>query len=428
MRQWILAVSLCMAVGCGAPVPETAPSVSSPADGAATLSGDIGSDPGVIRPFVIDVPDAVLKDLRMRLDRTRLPDQLEGVGWSYGADLEYMTELLAYWRDEFNWREQERGLNAFDHYKTMIDGLDTHFIHQRSAEVDALPIIITHGWPGSVAEFVKIIGPLTDPVGHGGQAGDAFHVIAPSMPGYGFSDKPRGPGFGPERIAAIGAQLMARLGYERYGVQGGDWGAAVSRWHAFNHPDRVVGLHLNMMIAGPPAGVEDPAAGVPAAEMERSRARRAFYNGEENGYARIQATRPQTLGYALNDSPAGQAAWIVEKFQAWCDCQGNPESVFTNDELLTNIMIYWVTGTATSSARLYYENAHAAPERRLGRIEAPTGAIIFPHELFIAPRAWAEAQYNLVHWTERPTGGHFAAMEQPEVMVEDLRTFFRALR
>ena len=277
-----------------------------------------------------------------------------------------------------------------------------------------------------MAEFLKVIGPLTDPAAHGGDPADAFHVVAPSMPGYGFSDKPQEPGFGPEQIADVNAKLMARLGYERYGTQGGDWGSIVSRWHAFKHPEQVAGLHINMVVAEPPPGVDDPTAGVPPEELQRSRDRQAYYNGEENGYAQIQGTKPQTVGYGLNDSPAGQAAWIVEKFRAWCDCNGDPESVFTRDELLTNIMIYWVTQTATSSGRLYYEAGNALAG--LGRVEVPTGAAIFPYELFIAPRAWAESSYNLTHWTEMPRGGHFAAMEQPELLIEDLRTFFRTVR
>ena len=277
-----------------------------------------------------------------------------------------------------------------------------------------------------MAEFLKVIGPLTDPAAHGGDPADAFHVVAPSMPGYGFSDKPAEPGFGPEQIADVNAKLMARLGYERYGAQGGDWGSIVSTWHAFKHPEQVAGVHLNMLVAQPPAGVEDPTAGVPPEELARSQARLSFYNTAENGYAQIQGTKPQTVGYGLNDSPAGQAAWIVEKFRAWCDCNGDPESVFTRDELLTNIMIYWVTQTATSSARLYYEAGDATTG--LGRVEVPTGAAIFPYELFITPRAWAEAAFNITHWTEMPRGGHFAAMEQPELFVDDVRAFFRELR
>lgn len=389
---------------------------------------DDASDPAAVRPFTIDVAESVLDDLRARLGRTRFPDQLDDVGWDYGTDLGYMRELVTYWRDEFDWRAQERRLNAFDQFKTVIDGLDIHFIHQRSPVEGAMPLIITHGWPGSIAEFSKIIGPLTDPVAYGGDAEDAFHVIAPSMPGYGFSDKPKEPGFGPEQIANVHAKLMERLGYEKYGVQGGDWGSIVSTWHAFNRPTEAVGLHLNMVVAPPPAGMEDPTVGVPPEELARSQARQAFYTGDENGYAQIQGTKPQTVGYGLNDSPAGQAAWIVEKFRAWCDCNGDPESIFTRDELLTNITIYWVTETATSSARLYYESGNAPTSRALGRVEVPTGAAIFPYELFIAPRKWAEASFNITHWTEMPRGGHFAAMEQPDLLVDDLRTFFRGLR
>ena len=416
-----LVCGLLLAAACGAPDADSVEPAGEPMEEAPV-------DPTAVRPFTVDVPDAVLDDLRARLDNARLPDQLDGAGWTYGTDLDYLTGLLAYWRDGFDWRAQERRLNEFDQYKTVIDDLDIHFIHQRSAEPDAIPLIITHGWPGSIAEFLKIIGPLTDPVAHGGQAQDAFHVVAPSMPGYGFSDKPRAPGFGPEQIAEVNAALMARLGYDRYGIQGGDWGSIVSRWNAFNHPEQAIGLHINMLIAAAPRGEGDPAAGVPPEELERSRARSAFYNTAESGYSQIQGTKPQTLGYALNDSPAGQAAWIVEKFRAWCDCDGDPESVFTRDELLTNIMIYWVTQTATSSARLYYESRNAPTSRPMGRIETPTGAAIFPYELFISPRKWAEASYNITHWTEMPRGGHFAAMEQPELLVDDLRAFFRPLR
>ena len=414
-------VVVVMAVGCASPASEPgAPMVDAVAEEAPV-------DPTAIRPFEIAVPDAVLEDLRERLARTRLPDQIEGADWDYGTELDYLMELIAYWRDEFDWREQERRLNEFDQFKTVIDGLDIHFIHQRSPEADAIPLIITHGWPGSIAEFTKIIGPLTDPVAHGGNAEDAFHVVAPSMPGYGFSDKPRSPGFGIEQIAEVNAALMARLGYERYGIQGGDWGSIISSRHAFNHPEQAIGLHLNMLVGGPPPG-GDPTDGVPPEELERSQARRSFYTTAESGYSQIQGTKPQTLGYALNDSPAGQAAWIVEKFRAWCDCNGDPESIFTRDEMLTNITIYWVTQTATSSARLYYESSRAPTSGPMGRIEVPTGAAIFPYELFITPRKWAESSYNITHWTEMPRGGHFAAMEQPELFVEDIRSFFRPLR
>lgn len=426
-RSGLLCVFGLIAIGCGQPQ-ELADSTDHVGEETMTSTVPDDIDPTAIRPFTIDVPEEVLDDLRDRLSRTRFPDELENVGWDYGTPLSYLKELTSYWRDEFDWRAQEQRLNTFDQYKTQIDGLDIHFIHQRSAEMNALPLIITHGWPGSVAEFEQIIGPLTDPVTHGGSADDAFHVVAPSMPGYGFSDKPRSRGFGPEQIADVNAALMARLGYDQYALQGGDWGAIVSRWHAFKHPELVVGLHLNMLIAGPPEGVEDPTEGVPKAELMRMQERAEFFQGPETGYSSIQGTKPQTLGYGLTDSPAGQAAWIVEKFKTWCDCDGHPETIFTKDQLLTNIMLYWVTKSATSSARLYYESAHASPTQRVGRVEVPTAGAIFPHELFYSPRSWAEASYNLQRWTEMPKGGHFAAMEQPELFVEDLRAFYAELR
>ena len=422
----VAGAALLTAAGCGSAPPEADP--GAPASRMPEEAEP--ADPEAIRPFTVAVPDAVLEDLRLRLVRTRLPDELDGADWDYGTPRGYLRELLAYWRDEYDWRAQEARLNAFDQFRTRIDGIDVHFIHQRSPEPDALPLIITHGWPGSVVEFLEIVGPLSDPAAHGGRAEDAFHVVAPSIPGYGFSGHPRQRGFGPEQAADVNAALMARLGYERYGLQGGDWGAIISRWHAFKRPELVAGLHLNMLIAGPPPGVEDPEAGVPEAELERMRERTAFFQGPETGYSHIQGTKPQTLGYGLNDSPAGQAAWIVEKFRTWCDCEGHPETVFSRDALLTNIMVYWLTESATSSARMYYESglARAAGPGQPGRVEVPTAGAIFPHELFYTPRAWAEAHYNLVRWTEMPRGGHFAAMEQPELFVDDVRAFFAELR
>ena len=394
---------------------------------AAAQEENAAEDPEAVRPFTIDVPDEVLVDLRERLARTRLPDDLPGTAWDYGTDREYLEELLAYWRDEFDWRSQEWLLNGFDHFKTDIDGLDVHFIHQRSPHEDALPLVITHGWPGSIMEFYKIIPLLVDPTNYGGDAADAFHVVAPSIPGYGFSDKPAGRGWNPEKMAEVIGKLMERLGYDRYGTQGGDWGSIISRWQAVQHPDRVVGVHLNMVTAGPPAGVEDPAAGVPPEELARTRERQEFF-ADERGYSNIQGTKPQTLGYGLNDSPAGLAAWIVEKFRTWCDCGGDVESQFTKDELLTNVTIYWATQTITSSTRIYYESRRTPASREMGYIETPVGCAIFPKELFIPPRAWAEAAYNVTHWTEMPRGGHFAALEEPELLTEDVRKFFRGLR
>ncbi len=412
-----------LAAACAAePPPATVASGPPP---ALELPANTTGDPEAVRPFTIDVPDPVLDDLRARLRRTRLPDQLPGTDWDYGTNRDYLGELLAYWRDDFDWRAQEAMLNQFDQFRTTIDGLDIHFIHQRSPHEDALPLLITHGWPGSFMEFHKIIGPLTDPTAYGGDASDAFHVVAPSIPGYGFSDKPTERGYHPQKMAELFGKLMARLGYDQWGAQGGDWGSSISRWQAAQFPAGVVGVHLNM-VSAPPPDVDDPEAGVPPEELARMRERQAAF-ANERGYSNVQGTKPQTLGYGLNDSPAGLAAWIVEKFHTWCDCNGDIESRFTKDELLTNVTIYWVTQTITSSTRIYYESRRA-PRRGTGYIETPVGGALFPKEITTPPRAWAEAAYNLVHWTEMPEGGHFAALEQPELLTEDIRAFYRSLR
>jgi len=380
-----------------------------------------------IRPFTIRVPDAVLADLKARLAMARFPDPLQGDGWSHGADVGYVKQLVAYWRDRFDWRAQERALNAFEQFTTSIDGLTIHFIHRRSKQPNAFPLLITHGWPGSFVEFTKIIGPLTDPVAYGGRPEDAFDVVIPSIPGFAFSDKPREPGYAPARIAAIEAKLMARLGYRRYGAQGGDWGSIISTQVALNDAPHVAGLHINMC-TGPAPADGDPNAGLSEAEKDRLKLRQAF-QAEETGYQQIQGTKPQTIGMALNDSPIGLAAWIVEKFQTWCDCDGNPERVFTKDELLTNIMLYWVTQTAASSARIYYESRHAAPAPGgPRRVEAPTACADFPKEVIWSPRRWLEPRYHITRWTEMPRGGHFAAFEQPGLLVDDVRAFFRTVR
>ncbi len=378
-----------------------------------------------IRPFTIHVDDGALADLKAKLARARIPEPLQGDGWTYGTDVAYLRSLVAYWRDRFDWREQERRLNRLEQFTTDIDGLTIHFIHRRSKEPNAFPLLVTHGWPGSIVEFTKIIGPLTDPAAHGGRREDAFDVVMPSIPGFAFSSKPREPGFDPARIAAIEAKLMARLGYARYGAQGGDWGAIISAAVARADAPHVAGLHINMCTAPAPAG-GDPTAGLTDAERARLKARDLF-QAEETGYQQIQGTKPQTIGIALNDSPVGLAAWIVEKFRTWCDCGGNPESVFTKDELLTNIMIYWVTQTAASSARIYYESRHAAPAAAR-RVEAPTACADFPKEVIWSPRRWLEPRFNITRWTEMPRGGHFAAFEQPALLVDDVRAFFRDLR
>jgi epoxide hydrolase len=377
-----------------------------------------------IQPFTIRVADPVLADLRARLAKARIPEPLQGDGWTHGTDIRYLRELVAYWRDRFDWRAQERRLNQLEQFTTSIDGLTIHFVHRRSKRPDALPLLVTHGWPGSFAEFTKIIGPLTDPAAHGGAPEDAFHVVMPSIPGFGFSQAPREPGFDPARIAQIEATLMARLGYTRYGVQGGDWGSIISTQVALADTPHVAGLHINMCIGGAPAGADANAA-LTDRERERLKLRQAW-QAEETGYQQIQGTKPQTIGVALNDSPVGLAAWIVEKFRSWCDCEGHPETIFTKDELLTNITLYWVTQTAASSARIYYESRRATPNPR--RIEVPTACADFPKEVIWSPRKWLEARYNITRWTEMPKGGHFAAMEQPQLLVEDVRAFFRTVR
>ena len=412
------------ATSCGANGATT--SESGPAE--LGTSRDASPPAEVIRPFEIAVPQSVLDDLQERLERTRFPDEIEGADWDYGANLAYMKELVEYWRTEFDWREQERRLNEFEQFKTVIDGLDIHFIHQRSPVPDAIPLIVTHGWPGSVVEFIKIIKPLTNPEAYGGEASQAFHVVAPSIPGFGFSDKPNQPGYNPAQMARIFATLMERLGYEHYGAQGGDYGSGIMRQLAIQHPERVIGLHINFVTAGPPPGVDDPEVGVSADELERVR-ERAAYSSNERGYSQIQRTKPQTIGFSLHDSPVGQAAWIVDKIRWLCDRGADPVcATITRDEMLTNITVYWVTGTATSSARLYYESRVTATGRPDPYIKVPVGAALFPQEISLPPRRWAEARYNIVRWTEMPRGGHFAALEEPELLVEDIRSFFTDVR
>lgn len=383
-----------------------------------------------ITPFQISISDEDLEDLQLRLSLTRLPDQLNNISWEYGTDLNYMRELIGYWQDGFDWREQERQLNQFDQFKTVVDDLNMHFIHQRSSNPDAIPLMVVHGWPGSVSEFSKIIGPLTDPLAYGGDISDSFHIIAPSLPGFGFSGIPDETGYSPERIALLLAELMGKIGYERYAIAGGDWGAIINRHLANHYPDRLIGLHSNMMLAGPPSDTEQR-ANVTEEENE-ARTSRQDYMQNEVAYQQIQGTKPQTLGYGLNDSPAGVAAWIVEKFHGWTDmpqgADGYLDNHFTKDELLTNIAIYWFTNTITSSTRIYLENRNAPAIKPMEFINVPTGAAIFPAEIFITPRSWAEASYDLRHWTVMEEGGHFAALEQPELYLNDLREFFRLLR
>ncbi|MGH7453941.1 MAG: epoxide hydrolase family protein [bacterium] len=379
-------------------------------------------------PFKIQIPQATLEDLQERLRRIRWPDEIPGAGWDYGANLAYMKELINYWRTQFDWRAQEDAINQFHHFRATVEGLGIHFIHEAGKGPNPLPLIITHGWPGSFLEMLKIIPSLTDPVSYGGDPVDAFDVVVPSLPGYGFSDRPSKRGMNAFRIADLWKQLMAGLGYARFGTQGGDWGASVSTCLGFLHPENILGAHLNYVPGSyrPYLGPEARAL----SEVERQFLESAdqWYQAE-GGYSHIQRTMPQTLAYGLNDSPAGMAAWIVEKFRAWGDCDGEVERRFTKDELLTNVMIYWATETIHSSTRLYFEMRKTPLHFKQGEhIRVPCGIAHFPKEAPFPPREWIERFYNLQHWTEMPRGGHFAALEEPELLVEDIRAFFRPLR
>jgi pimeloyl-ACP methyl ester carboxylesterase len=382
-----------------------------------------------VEPFRIDVPETELDDLRERLKAARWPERETVDDWSQGVPLDYLRELCAYWADGYDWRRTEARLNALPGYRTEIDGLGIHLLHVRSPHSNALPLVMTHGWPGSIVEFLKVIEPLSDPAAHGGDPADAFHVVCPSLPGYGFSDKPERPGWGVERIAAAWTELMARLGYERYGAEGSDWGTSVSALIGQRDRDHVAGIHLM-----PPLAPPDPATFDDLTDAERAALASLEHAAEwESGYSTEHATRPQTIGYALADSPVALCAWIVEKFWAWTDCNGHPENVLTRDELLDNLMLYWLPRTGASSARLYWESIRQVNELISGPVhdvvEVPTGCSIFPKELQRPSRRWAQTRFpDIRHWNELERGGHFAAFEQPELFVDELRCFFRQVR
>jgi epoxide hydrolase len=382
-----------------------------------------------VTPFRIEVPEAELRDLRDRLRRTRWPERETVDDWSQGVPLDYLQELCAYWADGYDWRATESRLNALPQFRTSIDGVGIHFLHVRSPHPDALPLVLTHGWPGSVVEFLKVLGPLSDPPAHAGDPADAFHIVCPSLPGYAFSDKPARSGWGIERISAAWAVLMRRLGYDRYGAQGSDWGTSVSTSLAQQDPDHVVGIHLT-----PPLAPPDPATFDELTERERATLAALEHAAEwDSGYSREQATRPQTIGYALLDSPAALCAWVVEKFWAWTDSDGHPENVLSRDELLDNVMLYWLTRSGASAARLYWESIRQVNEWISGplsdSVTVPTGCSIFPKELQRPSRRWAEKRFtDIRYWNEPAKGGHFAAFEQPELFVEDVRAFFRLVR
>ncbi len=375
-----------------------------------------------ITPFTIRVSDEIIDDLKRRLRTTRWPEAEPVDDWSQGVPLAWIQDVCRYWAEDYDWRAGEAALNRFDHFTTELAGLDIHFIHQRSPHRDAFPLLMTHGWPGSVMEFHKVIEPLVDPTAYGGDAADAFHVICPTLPGFGFSGKPTQTGFGVEKTAQMWAELMARLGYTRYGAQGGDWGSAVTSCLGWQDPEHCAGIHITLAM-----GTRPKIEGDPTPEEQRALDGIQYYQKWDSGYSKEQATRPQTVGYSLNDSPAGQAAWILEKFWAWTDCDGDPESVLSRDELLDNVMLYWATESGASSARIYWQS-FGQIERK--PVTIPTGVAVYPKEIVPPVRHWMEAgDYpNIQHWEEMTKGGHFAAFEQPECFVNNVRAFFKLIR
>jgi pimeloyl-ACP methyl ester carboxylesterase len=375
-----------------------------------------------IHDFELRITDAEASDLRDRLARTRWPDPETVDDWSQGVPLTYVQELCEHWRESYDLGAAEARFNAFPQFRAEVEGLDVHFLHVRSPHAGALPLVLTHGWPGSVVEFHEVIGPLTDPVAHGGDAADAFDVVCPSLPGYGWSSKPARTGWDVDRIAQAWAELMAGLGYERYGAQGGDWGAGVTNSLGQLDRDHCAGIHLNMIIAMP-----DPATFEDLTDAERAALDSiTFYQDWDSGYSKQQSTRPQTLGYGLVDSPAGQCAWIVEKLYAWSDCDGHPENVFSRDRMLDNVMAYWLPGTGASSARLYWESF---ARQRFDVVDIPVACSLFPKEIFRPSRRWAEKQFiDLRYWNEPERGGHFAAFERPATFVDEVRAAFRTMR
>lgn len=375
-----------------------------------------------IRPFEIVISDDTLNDLKQRLANTRWPEKETVDDWSQGIPLAYTQEVCDYWLNSYDWRAREALLNKYPQFMTELNGLDIHFIHARSSHPEARPLLLTHGWPGSMVEFQKVIGPLIDPVAHGGNAEDAFHVVCPALPGYGFSGKPSDTGWSIEKIAETWNQLMLRLDYDAYFAQGGDWGAAVTSAIGMQNLGNCQAIHVNMVIVEP-----DPATMDDLSPLEQSAlAGMQHYSDYDSGYSKQQSTRPQTVGYGLTDSPVGQMAWILEKYWAWMDCDGHPENVLTKDELLDNIMLYWCNASAASSARLYWESFN---DLSRDEIVLATGCSVYPKEIFRASRRWAERRFkNLIHWNELDKGGHFAAFEVPETFIKEVRNCFRQLR
>jgi pimeloyl-ACP methyl ester carboxylesterase len=380
-----------------------------------------------IQPFTIPFSQAAVDDLRDRLQRTRWPDEIPGANWEYGVDLSFLQQICEYWRDRFDWQAQVERFSTVHHYRYSSDDIGVHFIHEPGKGPAPIPLILTHGWPGSFLEMMRIIPLLTDPASHGGSSSDAFDVVVPSLPGYGFSDRPAGPGMNVFRVAELWTGLMKELGYQRFAAQGGDLGAGVSTALGLRHPDRIIALHLNF-IPGSYRPFLEPDAKLTSAEEEFFKVTGQWAD-ERGAYAHVQRTRPQTVAYGLNDSPAGLAAWILEKFREWSDCDGDVYRRFTPDELLANVTLYWMTQTIHSSFRLYFEGRKAPIQFGKGEfVHAPTAIARFPKELPLPPQVWIERGFNVQHWTEMPRGGHFAAAEEPELLAEDLRSFFRRFR
>lgn len=397
-----------------------------------------------IEPYEIAIPEQALSDLHARIDNTRWPDALEDVGWSYGTEPTYLRSLIDDWRNRYDWRAQEKVLNALPQYRTAIDGLDLHFVHRPGKGPAPLPLVLSHGWPSTFIEYTGLVDALADPAAHGGDPADAFHVIVPSLPGYGFSGRPRHPGMTPRVMARMWVELLRRLGYERFGAHGCDWGSYVTALLGHDHPDRLVGIHMGMVSLRAPGGGKREIS----PEEEAFRTRRRQWAREESGYQQIQGTKPQTLAYGLGDSPVGLAAWIVEKWRAWSDCGGDLDVAIARDTVLTNIAIYWFTGTMGSASRLYYESRHDPDPVVLApgeRIEVPCGFFLErpPHEeagkgayrsprdaprVGAPPRERVEPGFNIQRWFVAPTGGHFPALETPQLLIDELRAFFRPLR
>lgn len=379
-----------------------------------------------IERFQIQVSDEILNDLQYRINHIRWPDQLENADWERGTKLNYLKSLVSYWRDHYDWRAQEAKLNRFSQFRCKIDGIDVHFVHERGKGPDPLPLILTHGWPDSYLRYHKIIPLLTDPASHGGNPEDSFDVIVPSLPGFGFSSRPKHLGVNNFRVAEMWAKLMTeKLGYSKFAAAGGDIGSGVTRYLAANHPERLYGIHLtDIGIIRDLIASSDQAT---LSEEERQYKNNASaWMAQEGGYMSIQSTRPQTLAYGLSDSPVGLAGWMTEKFRSWSDCNGDLAQKFSEDELLTHIMVYWVTNTIGSTANMYYDNAHSLPP--IGYIEVPTGLALFPADILLPPKEWAMRNLNVIRWTSMPRGGHFTALEEPELFADDIRAFFRSFR